>query len=177
MAVLHAVDDLLMEEGYAAMTMKGIAERAGVSRQTIYRWWATKAEILFEASVIDARHELAVEPGSEVLDGLVAYLDALVRFLTASPAGAGYRALLGEAQHDTRVAQLMATNDVLAERAQVVVKPALRATGSSMPADVATVSLIGPVFYWILSGRPPALLDTRERAGAFLRELGAPESA
>ena len=32
-AVLHAVDDLLLEVGYAALTMKGIAERAGVGRQ------------------------------------------------------------------------------------------------------------------------------------------------
>jgi AcrR family transcriptional regulator len=38
-AVLHAVDDLLLEVGYAALTMKGIAERAGVGRQTVYRWW------------------------------------------------------------------------------------------------------------------------------------------
>jgi AcrR family transcriptional regulator len=35
-AVLGAVDDLLVEVGYAAMTMKGIAERAGVGRQTVY---------------------------------------------------------------------------------------------------------------------------------------------
>jgi AcrR family transcriptional regulator len=143
MAVLHAVDDLLVEEGYAAMTMKGIAERAGVSRQTVYRWWATKAEILFEASIIDARQELAVEPGPTVLDGLVAYLDALVQFLTASPAGVGYRALLGEAQHDVRVAQMMAASDVLAERARAVVEPSLHARGSRWRAVLGVVSLWG----------------------------------
>ncbi|WP_406144327.1 hypothetical protein [Streptomyces sp. NBC_01012] len=33
-AVLHAVDDLLIEAGYATLTMKGIAMRAGVGRQT-----------------------------------------------------------------------------------------------------------------------------------------------
>jgi len=57
-AVLHAVDDMLVEVGYAAMTMKGIAERAGVGRQTVYRWWSTKAQILLEACVDDARSEL-----------------------------------------------------------------------------------------------------------------------
>src|SRR5580658_3505664 len=56
-AVLHAVDDLLVDVGYAAMTMKGIAERAGVGRQTVYRWWSNKAEILLEACVADARSE------------------------------------------------------------------------------------------------------------------------
>src|SRR6187551_2581524 len=63
-AVLHAVDDLLVDVGYAALTMKGIAERAGVGRQTVYRWWSTKAEILFEASVADAEEELAVPPAA-----------------------------------------------------------------------------------------------------------------
>jgi AcrR family transcriptional regulator len=56
------VDDLPVEVGYAAMTMKGIAERVGVGRQTVYRWWSTKAEILFEASVIDDARELAPDP-------------------------------------------------------------------------------------------------------------------
>ena len=50
-AVLNAVDDMLVEHGYAALTLKGIAEQAGVGRQTIYRWWSTKAEILHEAGV------------------------------------------------------------------------------------------------------------------------------
>jgi AcrR family transcriptional regulator len=39
-----------------AMTMKGIAERAGVGRQTVYRWWSTQAEILFEATITGATY-------------------------------------------------------------------------------------------------------------------------
>ncbi|MGP3785186.1 TetR/AcrR family transcriptional regulator [Paenibacillus sp. 1A_MP2] len=93
----------MVEVGYAAMTMKGISERAGVSRQTLYRWWSHKAEILFEASVADAEEELEISPTGTPLDDLRAYLEALVRFLTHSPAGAAYRALLGEAQHDSAV--------------------------------------------------------------------------
>src|ERR1700733_11591317 len=112
-AVLHAVDDLLVEVGYAAMTMKGIAERAGVGRQTVYRWWSTKAEILFEASVIDAASELAPDPRETTEENLAAYLEAGARSLTEPPAGAAYRALLGEAQHDPAVARLLPTADLL----------------------------------------------------------------
>jgi AcrR family transcriptional regulator len=60
-AILEAVDDMLVEEGYAAMTMKDIAARAGVGKQTVYRWWSSKAEILFEATVEDAADELDID--------------------------------------------------------------------------------------------------------------------
>jgi AcrR family transcriptional regulator len=63
------------------------AERAGVGRQTVYRWWSTKAEVLFEASVADAEEELAVSPAETPLAEITSYLQALVRFLAHSPAG------------------------------------------------------------------------------------------
>ena len=99
-AVLHAADDLVVELGYAAVTMKAIAERAGVSRMTVYRWWSTKAEVLFEASVHDARAELALRPSGDEQHDLTVFLAALIGFLSRSDAGIAYRALIGEAQHD-----------------------------------------------------------------------------
>jgi len=45
-AVLHAADDLLVERGYAGVTIEGIAARAGVAKQTIYRWWPSKVRDL-----------------------------------------------------------------------------------------------------------------------------------
>jgi AcrR family transcriptional regulator len=164
-AVLYAVDDMLLEVGYAAMTMKGIAERAGVSRQTVYRWWSTKAEILFEASVHDAREELAVPAADDPADELTAYLAALAVFLTDSPAGAAYRALVGEAQHDPAVAQLIASKDVLGDSARTVLERALGSAASTAPA---AARLVGPTFFWVMSGRDAAQLPARELARAFL---------
>ncbi|WP_375485890.1 TetR/AcrR family transcriptional regulator [uncultured Jatrophihabitans sp.] len=171
-AVLHAVDDLLVEVGYAAMTMKGIAERAGVGRQTVYRWWSTKAEILFEASVIDARQELAVPVTGDALHDTTAYVDALIAFLSRSDAGAAYRALLGEAQHDRAVAELLAGTDVLGDSARAVLAAGRGDEGPSADVlDRATAALVGPVLYWVLSGRDANRLDARRIAGASLREL------
>ena len=39
----------LPEEGYLAVTIEGLAAEADVSKQTIYRWWSSKAAILGEA--------------------------------------------------------------------------------------------------------------------------------
>ena len=175
-AVLHAVDDLLVEVGYADMTMKGIAERAGVGRQTVYRWWSTTAEILFEASVGDAVEELDVDVTGSPVDVVTAYLEALARFLVHSPAGTAYRALIGEAQHDAAVATLLTTKDVLGDSARPVVQYAI-GEGLPVPLGELTAQLVGPTFFWILSGRDPAQLNPRKLAEAYVRELGDQSTA
>jgi AcrR family transcriptional regulator len=47
--VLEAMRAALSSSGYEAVTIEGLAEAAGVSKQTIYRWWPSKAAILGEA--------------------------------------------------------------------------------------------------------------------------------
>jgi len=50
-AIYDAALALVGEVGYPRTTIEGIAARAGVGKQTIYRWWASKAEVLMEAFV------------------------------------------------------------------------------------------------------------------------------
>ncbi|WP_306320889.1 MULTISPECIES: TetR/AcrR family transcriptional regulator [unclassified Streptomyces] len=50
-AIYDAALDLVGEIGYPRTTIEGIAARAGVGKQTIYRWWGSKAEVLMEAFI------------------------------------------------------------------------------------------------------------------------------
>ncbi|MET8471033.1 TetR/AcrR family transcriptional regulator [Streptomyces sp. NPDC006422] len=50
-AIYDAALALVGEIGYPRTTIEGIAARAGVGKQTIYRWWGSKAEVLMEAFI------------------------------------------------------------------------------------------------------------------------------
>jgi AcrR family transcriptional regulator len=154
MAVLAAADDLLVERGFAGVTMEGIAARAGVAKQTIYRWWTSKADILFEALIVDAAEFFTSPDHGDLGADLRDRLGQLATFLSATDAGAVFRALAGQAQHDPAVAARFAA-EVVARQRELDREPFARAQArGQLPAgtdvDLAIDELAGPVYYRVL---------------------------
>ncbi len=54
-AILKTTVSLIAEQGYERLTISEVAESAGVGKQTIYRWWSSKAELVMDAVVEDAK--------------------------------------------------------------------------------------------------------------------------
>src|SRR5689334_7982238 len=50
-AILDAAAELVLLRGMSAVTVDGVAERAGVSKATIYRWWRSKQMLALDAIV------------------------------------------------------------------------------------------------------------------------------
>ncbi|MEU1302146.1 TetR/AcrR family transcriptional regulator [Streptomyces shenzhenensis] len=63
-AIYAAALALVVEVGYPKTTVEAIAARAGVGKQTIYRWWPAKADVLLEA-FLDLAGQAARELGQE----------------------------------------------------------------------------------------------------------------
>jgi AcrR family transcriptional regulator len=158
-AVLEAADDLLAEHGFAGLTIEGIAARAGVAKQTIYRWWPSKAEILLEALADDAAGYLSPPDTGDLGHDLRLHLSKLAGFLTQTDAGAVFRALAGQAQHDAGVAAKLRASHLSQQRERDRL-PLLRAVdrGQLPPGtdiDLAVELLVGPVYYRVLlTGEP-----------------------
>ncbi|MFE2040472.1 TetR/AcrR family transcriptional regulator [Streptomyces sp. NPDC059477] len=66
-AIYAAALELVTEAGYARTTIEGIAARAGVGKQTIYRWWSSKADVLMEA-YLDLADQTAEQTADQAAD-------------------------------------------------------------------------------------------------------------
>ena len=157
LAVLEAADDLLAERGFAGVTVEGIAARAGVAKQTIYRWWPSKTDILFEALAVDAAEFFTSPDHGELGRDLRDRLAQLAAFLSETDSGAVVRALAGQAQHDPGVAARFAAEFVAMQRERDREPFRRAAARGDLPAgtdiELAIDELAGPVYYRVLVTR------------------------
>ncbi|GAA4435257.1 TetR/AcrR family transcriptional regulator [Bremerella cremea] len=105
-AVLEASLRLTELNGYSRLTIEGIAAEAGVGKQTIYRWWPSKAAVVLEAFAHDARSVVRVRTTGDLESDLAGFLGEVhARF--SGPRGTVLRSLLAEMLIDGEFAEEM----------------------------------------------------------------------
>lgn len=163
-AVLAAAYDLLATEGLQATTVEAIAQRAKVSKATIYKWWPNRAAVIMSAFLREARDAL---PYPEQLD-MTSIFDRLDRMAQEfhGPIGNMVRVLIAEGQSDPEIAEAFREGYVLARRKQgVEIVHAAIAAGLIRDADPDVIldMLYAPLYYRLLVGHQPL-------SAAFIRE-------
>jgi AcrR family transcriptional regulator len=112
--VVTALLDLVKEVGVGAVTVDAIAERAGVSKASIYRRWDSK-----EAMLVDGLATLAADSpipsGDDIASSLTLLLDQMSGFLD-SRAGCALPWLVGEVTVGTPLGRRYAESVVLPRR-------------------------------------------------------------
>lgn len=158
-AILTAAADLVVEVGYAATSVGAVAARAGVGKDTIYRRWSGKAELVYEA--LFTRTETAPVPGTGSLAGdLTALLEALLQEFTAPAAAAALPGLLADfaaspdLQARIRTQFLAPAKEHLAGVFERAVQQGEAAPG--VPVDLVLDTLAGAIFFHVgLMGQRP----------------------
>jgi AcrR family transcriptional regulator len=160
-AILAAAADLLLELGLHGMSMDAVADRAGVSKATIYRRWGSK-ELLALDVLIAAWRQRAIDAGGPDTGSLREDLFARVLLWARVEQRAFARALAGLvaiAQCDPVFAELYV--DRLVRPRQDAARPLFRRAieRGEIPrdtdVDAALDLLYGPIYNRLLNGHAP----------------------
>ncbi len=105
-AILDAVLKLLEDEGYGALTIEGVARQAGVGKQTIYRWWKCRAELVLEAYANHTSSKIPIPDKGALRADLEAFLTAGCKRLT-DISGPIMRGLMADAVLDDEFREVL----------------------------------------------------------------------
>jgi AcrR family transcriptional regulator len=162
-AILEAASELLQEQGLRTMSVDAVAERAGVSKATIYRWWPSKGVLALDAFYAEWSHVRGVTPNTGSLAGdLRSRVRAAVRFMNSRP-GRILTTLIAEVQCDPQLAEGYRTRvlERLRQQSRDIFRRAVERgeIPADTPVEVVNDLLYGPLFQRLLLGHGP--LDRR----------------
>ncbi|QQS12307.1 MAG: TetR/AcrR family transcriptional regulator [Rhodospirillales bacterium] len=158
-AILRAARELMERGGPAAVTMEGVAERAGVGKPTVYRWWPDRHAVamaaLIELAPADEGPSASAKPA---LERLRAQLRRVATVFT-TPVGRLAAMMIASASGDTEHAKAFRHHFVLARRAEGAALLAAAIAAGELRGDVdvevAADAIYGPLFFRLLLGHAP----------------------
>jgi AcrR family transcriptional regulator len=158
-AILAAAGELMLEGGINAASMEAIAERAGVSKATIYKWWPSRGAVALDGFLAQAQDTITVPEGLSTRDALHFQLLALIRLFRDTPSGPLMRALVSQAECDPEIARAVRERWLAPRRAVAfdILRTGIGAGEVRPDVDLpsATDQLFGPVYYRLVFGHEP----------------------
>ncbi len=160
LAILQAADALLLAGGLEAVSMDAIAQLAGVSKATMYRWWPSKEALALDAVFHDwAGQALPAPDLGSLRDDLLALLRPWAELVRSQP----YARLIGAlvtrartddafgAEYDRRLVQPRR------EQARPIFARAMQRgeMAADIDVEVAIDLLYGPLYHRLLHGHLP----------------------
>ncbi len=145
-AILDATLALLAEVGFSALTVEGVASRAGVGKATIYRRWPSKLPLVVEA--FGQLPALADRDTGSLAGDLKAMLRTYLEQFHETPLAIVLPSLAGERAHNPQLSELF--DPVMKGRRQPLARAFERAAArGEIPADLdrelAADLVVGPI--------------------------------
>jgi AcrR family transcriptional regulator len=149
---------LLERGGLTAVTIEAIAQSAGVSRPTIYRYWPNAPAVAMAAFLETTGAAEASSKPRNALSALRAQLHALADAF-AAPAGRSVAAMVAAAQSETELAKAFRNEFIARNRdaTRALLERCVADKAIEPPEDIElTLDLVfGPLFYRLLMGHAP----------------------
>ena len=169
-AIVTATRELLLERGFDGLTIEAVAARAGVGKQTIYRWWPSRPALVADVMLEDADRILAsVNHTEDMSADLVGWVGKLAASLTTGRGSAMLRTLtVACMEHEDTAVKLRAGFSAPLHDS---VRTRLLADGiDAATAESAADAIVGGVVYPILSGAQPYSRRRAERTTRIIVE-------
>ena len=163
-AIVQAALELLEAETYQNVSIDKIANQARVGKQTIYRRWNSKADLLIDVMADRVFNRSAtVVPSGDATNDVAEYFKRAFVQLRHPLANKGFRALVAEAQLDIAFREKFYAIIVNERRFQLreILKTGTE-TGQfrgDVDLDLATDALLGGFWFRLLSGTGAPLDD------------------
>ncbi|GII27681.1 TetR/AcrR family transcriptional regulator [Planotetraspora mira] len=164
-AILQAALRLCERDGYPNVTLKAIAAEAGTGRQTLYRWWNTKADVLLEAMTAVVAPGLPPSPPD-----LGSFLRETFA-LTDGVAGRVVVGLMAEAQSDPDLAERLRTRLIGPRRAALREVLERDSAPSHADLDLIVDMIFGAMWYRLLNRHAPVDALLAEEITVLVRSL------
>jgi AcrR family transcriptional regulator len=155
-AILDAGAELLLLRGLGAVSMDAVAEQAGVSKATIYRWWPSKQMLALDALLDWAAGTAPPRDTGSLRGDVLALVRPWVREIRSRPFGRVIAAFVNEAQSDPEFAEAYRTRFVEPRReaARAVFARAVQRgeVQEDLDVEVALDLIYGAVYHRLLHG-------------------------
>ena len=152
-AILDAVHDLLLETSVRDLTMEAVAKRAQVSKPTLYKWWPSKAALVFSMFHERLDREGRAPEAATVEAVLRARMKHLVRAFNGL-FGKVMAELIAEGQSDHAVLRELHDRHIGPRRAATIADIERgKASGefaSSANPELLVDAIFGPMYYRLL---------------------------
>ncbi|MGP4024852.1 TetR/AcrR family transcriptional regulator [Actinomadura sp. 3N407] len=139
-ATLAATAELLLSGGIRSVTFEKVAARAGVSKMTLYKWWASPGALALEAYFSAVETTLAFPDTGDVRADLSAQLRAFVGLLDR--VGGTFAELIGAAQSDPELSAALSDQYVVPRRRLAVKRMAAAREAGQIRDDVDLETLV-----------------------------------
>lgn len=77
--IQQAAVELLIEDGFLTLTCDAIAQRAGTSKATIYRWWPNKVKVVIDAFIDTLSPQLPLRPADTLEDFVTNHIQQFIK--------------------------------------------------------------------------------------------------